>query len=98
MPVLKCSSPRSVFANAHAALRLQLLHVKTLALNNNAKEDRFAESLLQPIKIRPGFSKKTQSVDGSPPNLVNPQAKPVSSRFWILYHQPVLLQHHHQAV
>src|ERR1700675_3877486 len=50
---------------AHAALRLDLLHVKNLPLVENAKEHGLSKFVLQPVEIRPRTSPEIKPIDGS---------------------------------
>src|SRR5580700_2048221 len=47
-------------SRAHAALRLDLLHVKNLPLVENAKEDGLSKFVLQPVEIGPSTSTKIE--------------------------------------
>src|SRR5258708_14425336 len=80
--IRRSAAPHSA-GRAYATLRLDLLHVKNLALVENAKEHSLPKFVLQPIQIRPSAPPEVAPNDPSGSQLVEPQPQAIAPCIWV---------------
>jgi hypothetical protein len=83
---------------ANALLRFNLFEVKDLALIEHAKKDRLAKLALQTVKMRSCMAAKIGCAQSLGTQLEEFESEPIPSRVWVLVHQTMLFEHHHQAM